>query len=128
MKLDTDKTIKPGQIFVFGSNEKGLHGAGAAREALEKYGAIYGKGFGHWGNSFAIPTVGNAGSRPGIGGKLSLGEIEKYVEHFLAYAAWCNGLEFFITRIGCGLAGYKDADIGPLFAGAPPNCELPHGW
>jgi hypothetical protein len=123
-----DKVIKPGEIFVFGSNEKGIHGAGAAREALEKYGAVLGKGFGHWGNSFAIPTVGNAGRTPSIGRTLPLTDIDNYVQHFKAYARWFRNLEFFVTRIGCGLACYKDEDIGPLFAGAPDNCELPHGW
>ena len=69
------------QVFVFGSNEAGLHGAGAARVAYEKHGARWGKGFGHYGNSFAIPTK-NLNIET-----LELNTIRKYVEAFLQYAA-----------------------------------------
>ena len=91
------------QVFVFGSNEAGFHGAGAARVAYEKHGARWGKGFGHYGDSFAIPT-----KSPSIE-TLELNTIRKYVEAFLQYAAAHKDLTFKVTRIGCGLAGYQDA-------------------
>lgn len=109
-------------IFVFGSNLAGRHGKGAALHALKNYGAVYGRGIGRQGNSYAIPT------KDAFLRTLSLKEIERYVRDFNAYAAQNPGLKFLVTRIGCGLAGYKDADIAPLFRFAPPNCQLPEGW
>lgn len=109
-------------IFVFGSNEAGIHGAGAALEARKKYGAKMGIGFGHIGNSFAIPTKDeNIKTLP-------LNQIQKYVDMFIAYAQITPELKYLVTRIGCGLAGYKDSDIAPMFKNAPNNCELPEGW
>ena len=90
------------QVFVFGSNEAGVHGAGAARVAYEKHGARWGKGFGHYGDSFAIPT-----KSPSIE-TLELNTIRKYVEAFLQYAAAHKDLTFKVTRIGCGLADVQD--------------------
>lgn len=43
-------------IFVFGSNPEGRHGAGAAKIARDKFGAIYGQGEGLQGNAYALPT------------------------------------------------------------------------
>lgn len=72
--------------------------------------------------SYAIPTKKNTA----IG--LSLQEIKEHVDKFIEFAWEHRELSFFVTRIGCGLAGYTDDDIGPLFRDAPPNCELPIGW
>lgn len=109
-------------IFVFGSNEAGIHGAGAALEARKNYGAKIGIGFGHIGNSFAIPTKDkNIETLP-------LNQIQKYVDMFIAYAQATPTEKYLVTRIGCGLAGYKDSDIAPMFKNAPNNCELPEGW
>lgn len=117
-----DKTYNPKeQVFVFGSNLAGIHGAGAAKTAL-LYGAKWGIGLGHQGNTYAIPTKDNDLKT------LPLENIRKYVESFLLYAKDNPGTLFFVTRIGCGLAGYKDEDISPLFADATPNCILPKGW
>lgn len=110
------------QVFVFGSNEAGVHGAGAARVAYEKHGARWGKGFGHYGDSFAIPT-----KSPSIE-TLELNTIRKYVEAFLQYAAAHKDLTFKVTRIGCGLAGYRDTDIAPMFWEAPSNCIFDNAW
>ena len=107
---------------MFGSNEAGLHGAGAARVAYEKHGARWGKGFGHYGDSFAIPT-----KSPSIE-TLELNTIRKYVEAFLQYAAAHKDLTFKVTRIGCGLAGYRDTDIAPMFWEAPSNCIFDTAW
>jgi hypothetical protein len=112
----------PNSVFVFGANEAGIHGKGAAKDAVEHYGAVYGQPFGLQGRSFAIPTKDeNLKSLP-------LMWIKWYVSKFLEYARTSPGLTFVVTRIGCGLAGYKDKDIAPLFAGAPKNVMLPRGW
>lgn len=109
-------------IFVFGSNLAGRHGKGAALTAREKHGAIYGVGVGRQGNSYAIPTKDrNLNTLP-------LSEIEKHVIMFLKYAEENKDLEFFVTKVGCGLAGYSDKDISPFFTKAPRNCVLPDGW
>lgn len=119
-----DKVFEPGpnRIFVFGSNTIGRHGAGAARAALEFYGAEYGKGEGIQGNSYAIPTKNDRlETLPRL-------DILIYVEKFISFAREHPELYFFVTRIGCGLAGYTDVLIAPMFRAAPANCELPHGW
>jgi len=119
MNLDNPNS---GKIFVFGSNLSGIHGAGAAAHAVRVYGAIYGQGIGLQGKSYGIPTKDYSIET------LPLSEIRKYVEQFLKFAVDNPKLSFYITRIGCGLAGYTDKDIAPMFKGAPSNCELPEGW
>lgn len=114
-------------IFVFGSNLAGRHGRGAAYRARMKHGAIYGQGQGRQGDSYAIPT------KDGRDGKslapryqaLPLWQIHQHVETFLAYARAHPELQFEVTAIGCGLAGYTPAQIAPMFAEAPLNCQLP---
>lgn len=110
------------KIFVFGSNKAGRHGAGAAKFALDNRGAIYGNGFGLQGNSYAIPTKDTHLKT------LPLSVIKQYVREFLIFAENHQELEFEVTRIGCGLAGYSDKDISPMFKDAPKNCFLPEGW
>lgn len=109
-------------VFVFGSNLAGRHGKGAALHALKQYGALYGQGIGRQGNSYAIPTK-DEWIRT-----LPLSRIKPFVDEFLLYAQSHLEEEFLVTRIGCGLAGYKDEDIGPMFKGAPSNCKLPAEW
>lgn len=109
-------------IFVFGSNLAGRHGKGAALFALKNHGAIYGQGVGRQGNSYAIPTKDYSLNT------LPLGSIEYNVKMFLIYAERHPELTFNVTRIGCGLAGYRDDQIAPMFRGAPENCKLPEGW
>jgi hypothetical protein len=109
-------------IFVFGSNLAGRHGKGAALYAFRHYGAIYGQGEGLQGDSYAIPTKDERIRT------LPLSEIRRHVIKFIMFAHTHPELEFQLTRIGCGLAGYKDEDIAPLFKYAPNNCLLPVGW
>lgn len=109
-------------IFVFGSNLAGRHGMGAALHAYRNYGAIYGHGVGRQGNAYAIPT------KDAYIKTLPLHVIQYYVSEFLVYANAHQDLEFNVTRIGCGLAGYKDEQIAPMFSGAPANCTLPQEW
>ena len=105
-------------IFVFGSNEAGIHGAGAARQALDEFGAIYGQGVGLQGNSYAIPTK-DAHIRT-----LPLHVIDEYVREFLRFARSRPDLSFAVTAIGCGLAGYSPDQIRPMFEGATENVFL----
>jgi hypothetical protein len=109
-------------IFVFGSNLAGRHGKGAALYARQHHGAIYGQGVGRQGNSYAIPTK-DENLRT-----LPLVDIAQYVEKFLRYASHYSELKFEVTRIGCGLAGYTDKQIAPMFSNATPNCYLPEEW
>jgi len=106
-------------IFVFGSNLAGRHGKGAALYAKRRRGAIPGQGVGRQGDSYAIPT------KDGSLRTLPLDEIRTHVERFLIYAANHPHLQFEVTPIGCGLAGYKPAQIAPMFIGAGANVILP---
>jgi hypothetical protein len=125
-----DKTYepKPGTVFVFGSNIDGVHGAGAARYAYKFCGAVWEQGEGLMGDastgycSYALPTKRNTAF------SLPLQEVKRHVDRFIEFAWEHRELKFFVTRIGCGLAGFTDDMIGPLFKDAPPNCELPHDW
>lgn len=103
-------------IFVFGSNLAGRHGMGAAKYARAHFGAIYGKGEGMQGGSYAIPTK---NAKLAV---LPLASIRGHVRTFLDFARAKPDLLFQVTPIGCGLAGYTRAEIAPLFEGAPPNC------
>ncbi|AZO48077.1 hypothetical protein [Mesorhizobium sp. M4B.F.Ca.ET.058.02.1.1] len=100
-------------VFVFGSNTSGRHGKGAALAARRYHGAVYGVAKGMTGNSYALPTC-NDYFQP-----LSLDLIKDEVEDFLGFAAVNPQLGFQVTRIGCGLAYYKDEDIAPMFRQAP---------
>ena len=116
---DRITSLKPNEIFVFGSNLLGHHMGGAARIALEKFGAIYGQGVGLQGNSYAIPTM--------QGG---VETIKPYVDEFIDFAGQHPELTFYVTRIGCGIAGFRDEQIAPLFANAlnVPNIILPRSF
>lgn len=107
------------EIFVFGANEAGKHGAGSAKEAVRKHGAIYGVGNGFQGRSYAIPTK-DAKLKT-----LPLDKIKSYVEQFLGFADAHPELTFNVVAIGCGLAGYKPEDIAPMFKNSPSNVNLP---
>lgn len=96
-------------IFVFGSNLAGRHGKGAALDARNKHGAVYGQGVGMQGNSYAIPTK-DENLRT-----LPLSVISGYVNQFLQFAMMNPHQEFQVTPIGCGLAGYKPSQIAPMF-------------
>ena len=109
-------------VFVFGSNEAGIHGGGAAKFAYEKMGARFGKGYGHHGDSWAIPTKDMEIET------LPLGDIEDYVRGFLAYARGHRKLIFKVTQIGCGLAGLTKEQIAPMFKKASLNCQFDHAW
>lgn len=111
--------LKENEIFVFGSNLEGNHGGGAARTAHNKFGAIWGQGVGLQGQSYAIPTM--------HGG---VHEISPYIDEFIKFAQSNPNLTFFVTRIGCGIAGFHDSEIAPLFAAAKDieNIFLPKSF
>ena len=102
---DRISELKENEIFVFGSNLAGAHGGGAARLAYERFGAVWGEGVGLQGQTYAIPTM--------QGG---VETIKPYVDAFIRFARECPDLTFLVTRIGCGIAGFRDEEIAPLFA------------
>lgn len=109
-------------IFVFGSNEAGRHGAGAAREAYEKHGAIWGMGFGPANNSFAIPT------KDWTISALPFEYIKAYVDRFIVYTRFHPKTNFQITALGTGLAGIGHEYMAELFKYAPYNCYFDEVW
>lgn len=110
------------EIFVFGSNLAGIHGAGAAKYARTHWGAKWGVGVGRTGNAYAIPTKDEHIQT------LSLDRIEVHAKNFIQYARDNPDLVFLVTKFGCGLAGYSSEDIAPMMIQAPPNCLLPYFW
>lgn len=106
------KQIKEGEIFVFGSNLSGRHGKGAAKTALG-WGAKWGQADGLQGKTYGIPTKDASVRRT-----LSTEEIKPFVDRFIEFAKNNKQYTFFVTEIGCGLAGYKPKDIAPLFEDA----------
>lgn len=110
------------EIFTFGSNIAGRHGKGAALCAKQQHGAIYGQGVGLQGSSYAIPTK-DENLRT-----LSLVTIFDYVQDFVKFAKEHPEMTFNVTKIGCGLAGYSNEDIAPMFLEAPSNCILDPEW
>lgn len=114
--------LEPNEIFVFGSNEAGIHGGGAAKIAREKFGAIYGVPFGLMGQSFAIPTKDENLKT------LLLSNIQNYLVSFIKFAIDSPQLKFYLTKIGCGLAGYTTNDIKLILwkaVDSATNGELP---
>lgn len=99
--------LKENEIFVFGSNLAGMHGGGAAHAAVLRFGAVWGQGVGLQGRSYAIPTM--------QGG---VETIKPYVDEFIEFAKNHKELKFLVTRIGCGIAGFRDEQIAPLFRAA----------
>ena len=113
---DSISVLKADEVFVFGSNLEGMHGGGAAYYAFCHFGAVMGCGVGLRGQSYAIPTM--------QGG---VETIKPYVDDFIIFTQEHPELYFFVTRIGCGIAGFRPRDIAPLFAAATnlPNVHLP---
>ena len=113
--------LKENEIFVFGSNESGRHGKGAAKTALG-WGAKYGQARGIQGKTYGIPTKDHS-----VRITLPISKIQVYVDEFIEFAKERQDLTFLVTLVGCGLAGYKPKDIAPLFECAKDieNIHLP---
>ena len=111
--------LRENEIFVFGSNLAGSHGGGAARLAHNRFGAVWGQGVGLQGQSYAIPTM--------QGG---VETIKPYVDDFIRFAQSRPDLKFYVTQIGCGIAGFKAEEIAPLFSAAVSinNIILPEAF
>ena len=116
---DRISELKDNEIFVFGSNLAGHHGGGAARLAYNRFGAVWGQGVGLQGQAYAIPTM--------QGG---VETIKPYVDEFILFAEQHPEYKFLVTRIGCGIAGFTDEEISPLFETAHEvkNIVLPPNW
>lgn len=110
------------EIFVFGSNLAGIHGAGAAAYARKHHGAIYGQGIGLQGNSYGIPT------KDARIVTLPIKDITKYVNQFIEFANRHQEMTFMVTRIGCGLAKLDYNSMASLFNDAPDNCLFDEQW
>jgi hypothetical protein len=109
------------RVFVYAANEGGFHGAGSAKAAYKKHGARWGV-FGFAGQSYGIPTK-DAKLRV-----LPISAISVHVDAFLDFARKHPMNQFDVVKIGCGLAGYSEKQMAPLFSEAPANCNLPPGW
>ena len=116
---DVVNSLADNEVFVFGSNLRGWHQGGAAKHAQRYFGAVWGQGVGLQGQSYAIPTM--------QGG---IETIKPYVEDFIFFAQAHPELRFLVTRIGCGIAGFTDAQMAPLFARAldAENIVLPRSF
>ena len=111
--------LRENEIFVFGSNLAGFHAGGAARLAYNRFGAVWGQGVGLQGQSYAIPTM--------QGG---VETIKPYVDEFIRFAQVHPELKFYVTQIGCGIAGFQVMEIAPLFTEAVhvQNIILPESF
>jgi hypothetical protein len=102
------RKLKKNEIFVFGSNLLGIHGAGAAKDAMS-FGAVRGIGVGHEGQTYALPTKDHKIKT------LPLGEIVAFVNDLYDYIVQNQEYIFLITKVGCGLSGYTVEQIAPMF-------------
>lgn len=109
-------------VFVFGSNLAGRHGRGAALDAVQHHGAVYGQGVGRQGMAYAVPTKDHDLRT------LPLTVIADYAKAFVDYARAHPQEQFLLTRVGCGLAGYTDEQMAPLFGPVPSNVTYPPEW
>ena len=127
------ETLKSNEVFVFGSNVQGEHVGGAAKFALDNFGAIMGQGEGMQGSSYAIPSC--VRIEVPFGNKIikqtkpfdSAAEMKSYIERFIEFAKCHKELHFYVTKIGCGIAGMCISDVAKLFKGCVPleNVALP---
>lgn len=110
------ESLEPDEVFVFGSNGSGAHGGGAARFALERFGAIWGQSEGLQGQSYGIDTMSG------------LDVFREQAGRFLEFARAHRELRFLVTEVGCGIAGYTPEEVAGFFRGAPTNVVLPDSF
>ncbi|SFR32227.1 A1S_2505 family phage non-structural protein [Microbacterium azadirachtae] len=108
--------LAPDEVFVFGSNAEGHHGGGAALIAYRDFGAVWGEGHGHHGDTYAIDTM--------SGLEVLAAEARTFAE----YAAAHPERRFLLTPVGCGIAGYRPDQVAPLFTGLPDNVTIPRSF
>ncbi len=104
------------EIFVFGSNGQGAHMGGAAATAVNKFGAVMGQAEGLQGQSYAIDTMDG------------VEVMKEQIDHFIEFAAKHPELTFYVTEIGCGIAGYTPDQVAPFFEKATYNVILPDSF
>jgi hypothetical protein len=107
------ESLQPDEVFVFGSNASGAHGGGAARFAMDRFGAVWGQSEGLQGQSYGIDTMSG------------LQVFQEQAGRFMAFAREHPELRFLVTEVGCGIAGYTPAQVAGFFRGAPDNVVLP---
>ena len=100
--------LLPNQIFVFGSNALGYHTGGASGTARKKFGAVWGQPEGLQGQSYAIPVDYGKSVRKDA-------EVKNAIKRFISFAGKHTELFFFVTRIGCGMGGYRDEEMAQFF-------------
>ncbi|WP_374312667.1 hypothetical protein [Microbacterium sp.] len=110
------ESLAPGEVFVFGSNAAGAHGGGAARFALDRFGAVWGQSEGLQGQSYGIDTMSG------------LDVLAEQAARFVSFARSHPELRFLVTEVGCGIAGYLPADVAGFFADSPDNVVLPESF
>jgi hypothetical protein len=113
MRIDS---LRPGEIFVFGSNASGAHGGGAARFAYDRFGAVWGQSEGLQGQSYGIDTMSG------------LAVLQEQARRFVDFATQHPELRFLLTEVGCGIAGYEPAEVAGFFAATPANVVLPESF
>lgn len=116
------KSLAEDTVFVFGSNMAGTHQGGAAKTAHLHFGAMKGVGRGWSGQSFAIPTMNEHLQQ------MPLSQIQHYIDDFKIYTQNHPKLKYFITSVGCGVAGYKVEEIAPMFKGISHNVIFPQSF
>ncbi len=119
MKLTTPErltSLPPNNIFVFGSNAQGKHDGGAARVAVERFGAVRGVGEGLAGQTYALPTMAGPAA------------FEAAAYRFIVTALERPDLTLWLTKVGCGIAGYDERQVKQWFAAAPANVVKPPRW
>ncbi len=114
--------LQPNEVFVFGSNTRGAHGKGAAKQAYRDFGAKWGIGEGLTGQSYAFPTL------DGRLRQLPVQDLVASVKRLYACCAAHPNKRFMLTKVGCGLAGYPEATMRGLFREPPHNLVLPEDW
>ena len=122
LNMQTITVLQENEIFVFGSNIAGRHGKGAARQAMNKFGAKYGIGEGRTGQCYAVPTLGRWFE------PRKDEQLKDSIRRFRACAKRYNKLTFLLTKVGCGLAGYTEDYMKSLFVSMPANVRMPDGW
>jgi hypothetical protein len=110
------ESLEPDEVFVFGSNGSGAHGGGAARFALDRFGAVWGQSEGLQGQSYGIDTMSG------------LEAFEEQAGRFLGFAREHPELRFLVTEVGCGIAGYTPDQVAGFFRGATENVVLPQSF
>lgn len=118
-KIDVLRTY---DIIVVGTNSAGRHAGGLAREAALKWGLLEGFSEGLIGRCYGFPTLDHQFER------LTFGILEDERRRFYECAIANPDLTFLLTKVGCGIAGFKEEDIKQLFKDAPQNIIKPKGW